>query len=633
MANRYWVGGTGTWNTSSTTNWSTSAGGASGASVPTAADSVFFDRVATYTVTMTGALTCLSITVSAGTVTFTSNGTLAISGSMSLVAGTVWNATGTITFNSTTTGNTITTNAVVISGGITFNGAGGSWQLQSALTNSATRTLTLTAGTLDLNNYTLTTGTFSSSGSGVRSFLSNNVTIVITGNTGVVVSCGTTTNLTIDTRPAFNLTSNPVATTGTRTVTFGAAGGVTTYPNINVTNGSDTITTGGTTYLNNLTFSGTFTGTFGNATRNIYGNLTLVSGMATPSSGSLVNSFIGVSSQTITTAGKTLDFPITFNGVGGTWALQDAMTVGSTQITTLTNGTLNLNGFTLTTGSFYSDNTNIRVLAFNAGKIVVTGNNCAPINFDTVTNFSYTGTSNFEAYYTGSFGVRYLVIGNLAGGSEAVAMNLKVTTGTDVVYIYKHWNNLDFTGFAGTYGYLGYKIFYGSLTLVSGMYVEPPLTGETITFAATSGPKTITSAGNTIDYPVTFDGVGGTWAMQDALTLGSTQPLTITNGILQLKSGTTNTIGSIVTSGTNQKFLQSTTAGSQATISDPSGTNSVSYLTIKDSNATGGATFNAFYDQGNINAGNNSGWYFGDSPTLGNEITMRLRSFTQPRRF
>jgi hypothetical protein len=43
MANRYWVGGAGTWDESSTTNWSTSSGGGGGASVPTAADDVYFD--------------------------------------------------------------------------------------------------------------------------------------------------------------------------------------------------------------------------------------------------------------------------------------------------------------------------------------------------------------------------------------------------------------------------------------------------------------------------------------------------------------------------------------------------------------------------------------------------------------
>jgi len=43
MANRYWVGGTGTWDQTSTANWSTTSGGSAGASAPTYTDLVFFD--------------------------------------------------------------------------------------------------------------------------------------------------------------------------------------------------------------------------------------------------------------------------------------------------------------------------------------------------------------------------------------------------------------------------------------------------------------------------------------------------------------------------------------------------------------------------------------------------------------
>lgn len=43
MASRYWVGGTGTWSTGNTANWSATSGGASGASVPVAGDDVYFD--------------------------------------------------------------------------------------------------------------------------------------------------------------------------------------------------------------------------------------------------------------------------------------------------------------------------------------------------------------------------------------------------------------------------------------------------------------------------------------------------------------------------------------------------------------------------------------------------------------
>jgi hypothetical protein len=129
-------------------------------------------------------------------------------------------------------------------------------------------------------------------------------------------------------------------------------------------------------------------------------------------------------------------------------------------------------------------------------------------------------------------------------------------------------------------------------------------------FRSTSGTKTITTNGKTIDGDVLFNGIGGTWAMQDALTLGSAFTLTLANGTVQLKAGTTNTVGSFATAGTlNQKFLTSTILGSQATISAASGTFTVNYLTIQDSAATGGAVWDATAGT-NIDAGNNSGWSF-----------------------
>lgn len=52
MATYYWVGGSGTWDTTSTTNWAATSGGAGGAGVPTSADTVVFD-VASGAVTVT----------------------------------------------------------------------------------------------------------------------------------------------------------------------------------------------------------------------------------------------------------------------------------------------------------------------------------------------------------------------------------------------------------------------------------------------------------------------------------------------------------------------------------------------------------------------------------------------------
>jgi hypothetical protein len=335
--------------------------------------------------------------------------------------------------------------------------------------------------------------------------------------------------------------------------------------------------------------------------------------------------------KTITTAAVVFDNPFAFNGVGGTFQLQDALTSGAARTLTLTNGTLDLNNYTLTIGYFSSTNSNIRTLAFGTGKLVVTGNNGAVVNVDTATNFSFTGSGNIEGTYSGSVASRFFNIGNTAGGSQARAMNLKVTAGTDIVNVYQYWNDVDFTGFAGTFGNAGNKIYYGSLTLSTGLTMQAATTA-TFTFAATSS-KTITSNGKTIDYPITFNGINGTWACQDALTLGSTRALTFTNGTLQLKSGATSTVGSFVTSGTTQKFLQSTISGTQATISQALGVVSTNNLTIKDINAIGGATWDAFYYNDNIDNGNNTNWIFGESPVYGAEYEYKLRSFTEPRRF
>ncbi len=73
MATRYWRGGTGTWSTSNTTNWSTTSGGAGGASVPTSADDVIFDANSasgnyTVSISTTGTLNAKALTISNPTV-------------------------------------------------------------------------------------------------------------------------------------------------------------------------------------------------------------------------------------------------------------------------------------------------------------------------------------------------------------------------------------------------------------------------------------------------------------------------------------------------------------------------------------------------------------------------------------
>ena len=370
----------------------------------------------------------------------------------------------------------------------------------------------------------------------------------------------------------------------------------------------------------------------GTTTPFLYGDLTLDADVTYTGTGNITFAE-QAAPQLITSAGKTLTQPLTFNTGLGTVRLVDNLTIGSTLTTTLTAGTLDLNNQTLSTGLFNTNNSNVRTLAFGTGAIDLTGNNASVWNTAAATNLTITGTLTVNATYAGATGTRTINAGSISGGGLSTALNFNISAGTDIVNLATNsfFKNLNFTGFLGSLG-ISTRTLYGDLTISAGMTVTGGASNTN--FAGTSGTQQITTNGVTLDHPLIFDGVGGTFAFQDALTQGSTRTFRITNGTVQLKNSATSTVGVFATSGTNQKFLQSTTPGSQATLSQASGTVTAQYLTIRDINAIGGATWNAFVDQGNIDAGNNDGWDFGISPIVGgNEYTYQLRSFTQPRRF
>lgn len=364
----------------------------------------------------------------------------------------------------------------------------------------------------------------------------------------------------------------------------------------------------------------------GTQTPAFYGNIVLDADITLTGTGLITFAGQGVTRQ-ITTAGDSFTQPLTIDAPLGTVQLQDNLTTAATNAVTLTAGTLNLNNQTLSTGLFSSSNSNTRTIAFGTGKIVVTSNNATVWTTSIPANLTITGTPVVEFTYAGSTGTR-----TITAGPER-RFNIYITAGTDTVTSggTSGFGVLDFTGFAGTLSNAA-RLINGNLVISNGMTLSAGT--SSLTFDGTVGTQQITTASKTFDFPIIFNGVGGTFAFQDALTQSSTRAFTITNGTVQLKNGVTSTVGAFATSGTNQKFLQSTTPGSQATLSQASGTVTAQYLTIRDINATGGATWNAFVDQGNIDAGNNDGWDFGISPIVGgNEYTYQLRSFTQPRRF
>lgn len=531
-------------------------------------------------------------------------GNLIVSSGMTLSSG-----TAATNFAATSGTQQITSNGKTLDFPVNISN-GATLQLQDNLTLGSTQSFTLTTGTLDLTgnsgNWTLSTGIFSSSNSNTRSIVFGTGNITVTGNNAVVWSTATATGFTYTGTPTVNFTYSGAV--GTRTMGHGSSAGPTetNSPNFNITAGTDIISLN--SYNKTVNFTG-FSGTLNNNTRFIYGNLIISSGM-TCTAGTAVTNFTATSgTQQITTNGNaTIDFPITVNAPGATVQLQDNLTIGSTRTFTLTAGTLDLNSNkVLSTGLFSSSNSNTRSILFGTGSIVLTTNNNTCWSTNTATNFSYTGTSNIIANYAGSTGTRSFFHGGAAGGTEANALNLYITAGSDTVSVGNPFyaKNLDFTGFSGTLSNSSRYIF-GNLVISTGMTLSSGT--STTSFRSASATQQFTTNGKTIDFPLAFEGAANTTVFQDALTQGSTRSFLIGSGTVQLKASTTNVVGALTITGTGTKALQSTIAGTQATISQASGDVYADYITIKDSNATGGANF---YATAASNGGNDTGWNFG----------------------
>lgn len=273
-------------------------------------------------------------------------------------------------------------------------------------------------------------------------------------------------------------------------------------------------------------------------------------------------------------------------------------------------GTFDLNNNTATCLSLVSNAANARTLAFGSTGLVKCTRATSALVIDlyngTVTA-TITGTPVIELTGNPAAGVTRSV--RSTGAIPANPVSVKISAGTDNFSLSAGfgYKDVDFTGFAGTLNNNNNRI-YGALTLSAGMTLASG--ANALIFLATSGTHTHTFNGKTLDFPITFDAPGSTQVLSDALTVGATRTLTLTAGTIQFKSGATSSAGTFVIAGSPSVTLNATTGGSAATISQTTDTVNASNATIKDINATGGATWNAFTNRQNIDGGNNDGWNF-----------------------
>lgn len=126
------------------------------------------------------------------------------------------------------------------------------------------------------------------------------------------------------------------------------------------------------------------------------------------------------------------------------------------------------------------------------------------------------GTANWDA----TAGTKWATTSGGAGGaavptaSDDVFFDAASGTVTCTVSGSRVCNNIDFTGFTGTFAGTGGVTVSGNLLLISGMTYSH--TGG-FTMNATTTGKTITSAGKTL-ASLSLNGAGGEWTLQDNIT-------------------------------------------------------------------------------------------------------------------
>lgn len=253
---RFWVGGAASWDGTAGSKWALTSGGAGGQAVPTATDTVVFDANSgtnTVTIATTTAL-CDNVDFTGFTGTLAGSTAWTISGSAKFASTQITPTySGTITFNATATGKTVTSAGKFPSSAtLTFNGVGGGWTLQDDLTIGATKTLTLTAGTLDTNTKHVTCGALVISGSTTRTFTCTSSTITVNGTGTTPIDFTTSTNLTYNKTGSTIEYTDTSALTGNRTFAFGSLTHGTVTLNLNAD------TTASSFFKNSLTGAATF---------------------------------------------------------------------------------------------------------------------------------------------------------------------------------------------------------------------------------------------------------------------------------------------------------------------------------------------------------------------------------------
>jgi hypothetical protein len=265
----------------------------------------------------------------------------------------------------------------------------------------------------------------------------------------------------------------------------------------------------------------------GSSSLNIFGSLSIASGVVRTYDG--IVAFKATSTgKTITTNSVAFASAFSFQGYGGGWTLQDNLNIGTGALT-LTRGSLDTNGKSVTCAAFSSTNLNTRSLTLGASAIT-----CASLNFGTPDGLTFDcGTS-----------VITMAAGTLTGGNQI----FYEVVFTGLIYAISGNNtftNLTRTGTAAFGNNLvisGNQTITGTLTLNGNSSIYRLLVGSSV--RGTS--KTLTAATvvcSNADFQDITGAGAGSWNLAAITGLsgdcGGNSGITLTSPSTQTWNGTT----------------------------------------------------------------------------------------------
>lgn len=226
---------------------------------------------------------------------------------------------------------------------------------------------------------------------------------------------------------------------------------------------------------------------------NIYGSLTMISGMTFSTSGNSVT-FTGRSSYTVLSAGNTFGSNFSISAPNGTYTLSDAILVTGNFIVNY--GTFTSADQTITCNAFTSSNSNTRTLNMGSSQI------------------NLMGTSSGDIYIMNGFGITF-------------------TGAPSITYANASANSRNFKGNGYTYGTLTYTVAGSTGTLV----VTGSNTFNTINFSDASNARTLQfTAGTTTTITGSFNVFGTSGKLM------SVQSATAATHTLSRASGNVSTV-------------------------------------------------------------------------------------------